>query len=111
MKKICVYRNPDCARCAKFAKANHFLDWLGRVDESTATPPDGRSLRMGEIVIEEYATGQIHRGVEGVELIYRNIPLFMLLLPLLKIPALRRYVDGEVRGCNGDACGVASKPG
>ncbi len=110
MKKICVYRNPDCARCAKFAKANHFLDWLGRVDSSTATPPTG-PLGMGEIVIEEYATGKIHRGVEGVELIYRNIPLFMLLLPLLKIPAFRRYVDGEVRGCSGDACSVAPKPG
>ncbi|EDY21660.1 hypothetical protein CfE428DRAFT_0905 [Chthoniobacter flavus Ellin428] len=66
---------------------------------------------MGEIVIEDYATGKIHRGVEGVELIYRNIPLFMLLRPLLKIPAFRRYVDREVRGCNGDACAVTPKTG
>lgn len=110
MKKICVYRNPDCARCAKFAKANHFLDWFGRVDESTATPPTG-PLRRGEIVIEEYATGKIHHGVEGLRLVYRNIPLLMPLLLLLKIPAFRRYVDREARGCSGDACAVAPKVG
>jgi hypothetical protein len=110
MKTIRVYRNPHCAKCAKFAKANHFLDWLGRVDSSTDTPPTG-PLRLGEIVIEEYATGQIHRGVEGVELIWHNIPLFMLFLPLLKIPAFRHYVDREARGCSGGACAMTPKTG
>jgi len=66
---------------------------------------------MGEIVIEEYVTGQLHRGVEGVELIYRNIPFFMLFRPLLKIPVFRRYVDREARGCSGDACAVGPKAG
>jgi hypothetical protein len=54
---------------------------------------------MGEVVVEDLATGHIHRGAEGIAMVWRNIPVFMLLLPLLWIPAFRRYVDSEVRGC------------
>jgi hypothetical protein len=108
MKTIRVYRNPHCARCAKFAKAAHVLDWLDRVDASTEAPATG-PLRMGEVVVQELANGRIHRGAEGIELIARNIPAYAPLRLLLKVPALRRYVDKEVRGCNDNSCGVADR--
>lgn len=106
MKTLRVYRNPHCARCARFEKINHFLDWLNRLDFSTDTPPTG-PLRMGEVVVDELSTGRIHRGVEGIEMVWQNIPLYMPLLPLLRIPIFRRYVDREVRGYDGDECDIA----
>jgi hypothetical protein len=104
MKAIRVYRNPHCARCAKFAKAHHYLDWFNRVDASTETPPTG-PLRMGEVVVEDLATGKIHRGAEGIELISRYIPAYAPLRLLLKVPAFRRYVEKEV---SGDACEIGT---
>ena len=106
MKMLRVYRNPHCAKCARFAKVNHFLDWLNRLEPSTEIPPTG-PLRMGEVVVEELATGRIHRGAEGIEMVWRQVPAFMLLLPLFWVPAFRRYVDREVRGCEGDACSIS----
>lgn len=105
MKTLRVYRNPHCAKCARFAKLNHLLDWLNRLEPSTDAPATG-PLRMGEVVVEDLATGRIHRGVEGIEMVWRNIPVFMLLRPLLWIPAFRRYVDRDVRGCEGDECSI-----
>jgi hypothetical protein len=109
MKRIRVYRNRDCARCARFAQAHRLLDWLGRVDVSTDTPRTG-PLRLGEVVVEELPTGPVHRGADGIELIARNIPAYAPLLLLLKVPAIRRYVDQEVRGCRGSACDVTAEP-
>ena len=105
MKRIRVYRNPHCARCARFAKAHRVLDWLGRVDISTEDPTTG-PLRMGEVVVEDLSDHQLLRGAEGIELIWRNIPAYALFLPLFRVPAFRRYVDKEVSGCDGDACEV-----
>jgi hypothetical protein len=102
MKAIRVYRNPHCARCARFAKAHHFLDWFGKVDPSTDTPRTG-PLRMGEVVVEDLSNGQIHRGADGIELIARNIPAYLPLRLLLKVPGFRRYVSHEV---SGNACAV-----
>jgi hypothetical protein len=106
MKRIRVYRNPDCARCARFATAHRFLDWLDRVDASTDTPKTG-PLRLGEVVVEDLATGRIIRGAQGIELIARNIPAYAPMRLLLKVPAFRRYVDKEVSGCGGDACSIS----
>jgi hypothetical protein len=78
------------------------------VEFSTEAPKTG-PLRIGEVVVEELGSGRILRGVEGIELIWRHIPAYALLRPLLKLPAIRRYVDREVRGCNDNACGVAQK--
>ena len=90
MKAIRVYRNPHCARCARFAKAYHVLDWFGKVDPSTDTPRTG-PLRMGEVVVEDLSNGQIHRGADGIELIARNIPASAL-------PRLRsRWGSRDVR--------------
>lgn len=50
MKRIRVYRNPDCAKCARFAAAHRFLDWLDRVDASTEASKTG-PLRLGKVVV------------------------------------------------------------
>jgi len=105
MKTLRVYRNPHCAKCARFAKVSHFLDWLDRLEPSTETPSTG-PLRMGEVVVEDLATGRMLRGAEGIEKVWRNVPALMLLLPLFWVPAFRRYVDREVRGCGGDECDI-----
>jgi hypothetical protein len=39
-----------------------------------------------------------------LERIFREIPLYLPLLPLLKIPALRGRADREMSGCNDGAC-------
>ena len=98
MKTIRVYRNPDCAKCARFAKAAEFLDWLHRVDASTQTPPTG-PLRLGEVVVEDLSSGRILRGADGIELIFQNIPAYAILRPLFAVPAFRSYIDKEVSGC------------
>ena len=105
MKRITVYRNKDCERCRKFARANKYLDWLNQVESSTATPRIG-PLAIGEIAVEVKKTGEIRQGVDAVRTIWRHIPLYMPLLPLLRIPAIARMVDREVRGCGGSSCAI-----
>lgn len=61
---------------------------------------------MGEIVVEDLQTGELIHGVEAMRKIYHQIPAWWILLPLLRIPAIARYVDREVRGCVGDSCKV-----
>ena len=60
-------------------------------------------LRMGEVVVEDLSNGQIHRGADDIELIARNIPAYLPLRLLLKVPGFRRYVSHEV---SGNACAV-----
>lgn len=103
MKKLRVYRNPNCAKCARFAAAHRYFDWLHRIEATTDTPRTG-PLRMGEVVVEDLSTGNILRGAEGIETIFRNIPAYLPFLLLLKIPAVRRYVDKEVSGCEDNSC-------
>jgi hypothetical protein len=105
MKRIRVYRNKDCAKCEKWARMHKVFDWLNRVEASTEVPPCG-PLEMGEIVVEDLQTGEIFHGVEGIRKIFRQIPVYFILLPLLYIPAMARYVDKEVRGCSGESCRV-----
>lgn len=105
MKRIIVYRHPNCERCARFARAHHFLDWLGRVEASTATPPTG-PLRIGEVVVQETATGRVHRGAEGLALVFQNIPAYWPLRPLFWFPAMRARIDRELSGCDDGSCQI-----
>jgi hypothetical protein len=81
------------------------MDWLHRVDTSTATPPTG-PLRMGEIAVEDLATGRIVKGAAAVEQVCRNIPAYAPGLLLLLLPPFRSYVERSVSGCESDACRV-----
>lgn len=103
MKRIRIYRNPDCAKCGRFARAHLFFDWLGRAEVSTVVPASG-PLAMGEVVVEELPTGRVLRGAEALRAISREIPLYAPLRLLLKLPAVRRAVDREMAGCGGESC-------
>jgi hypothetical protein len=107
MKRITIYRNPDCARCAKIARTHKFFDWLGRVDCSTTMPKSG-PLALGEIVVEDNRTGEITRGVNAVRKIFRQISAYWPLLPFLRIPSVAGKVEKDVRGCSDGSC--ASPP-
>ncbi len=109
MKKIRVYRNADCAKCARFARAGQFLDWLDRIEASTETPKTG-PLQLGEVVVEDLASGRILKGAEGIDLIFRNIPAYVPFRLLLRVPSVRHYVEKEVSGCEGNACKISSQP-
>ncbi len=103
MKTIRVYRNPDCRRCARFARVGHVLDWRNRLETSTATPKTG-SLRPGEIVVEELVSGNFHRGAAALDLIVRQIPLYAPVRLLLGFSIFRRYIDRELSGSGDASC-------
>ncbi len=103
MKRIRIYRNPDCAKCGRYARMHERFDWFGRIENSTATPPTG-PLAMGQVVVEQLGTGRILRGAEALACISREIPAYAPLLLLLKLPAVRRAVDKEMAGCNDGSC-------
>jgi hypothetical protein len=105
MKRIRVYRNAHCAKCAQFARAGLFFDWLDRLEASTETPKTG-PLRLGEVIVEDLSSGRILKGAEGIDLIFRHIPAYVPFRPLLRVPSLRRYVEKEVSGCEGNACEI-----
>lgn len=105
MKRITVFRNKDCVRCRRIARVTRFFDWFNRVEASTDTPVTG-PLVPGEIAVLDHRTGETLQGVEAVRLIYRQIPAYWPLLPLLRVPAVARRVDREVRGCADGSCAV-----
>jgi hypothetical protein len=105
MKTIRVYRNPDCRRCARLARLGHLLDWRDRVEFSTETPKTG-PLRQGEIVVEEFASGNFHRGAVAFDLIARQIPLYAPIRLLLRFSSFRRYIDRDLSGCGGASCEI-----
>jgi hypothetical protein len=104
-KRIIVHRNPKCGRCARIMRFHHAFDWLGRVGDSTAMPPGG-ALRPGQIEVVDLVNGGSVRGAAAVELISRQIPAYLPLRLLLKIPAFRRRID---RDLSGEADGAASR--
>lgn len=108
MKRIRVYRNVHCVKCARFARVALFFDWLDRIDGSIETPRTG-PLRLGEVVVEELSSGRIFKGAEGIDLIFQNIPAYVPFRLLLRVPPLRRYIEKEVNGCEGDTCELPSK--
>jgi hypothetical protein len=103
MKTVRIYRHPDCPRCARIARMHHRFDWLDCVEDTTAPPRNGM-LRVGQIVVEDLRTGELHGGAEAVEAIFRQIPLYWPILPLLKIPALRRRAADDANAKGRDAC-------
>lgn len=54
MKTIRLYRNPDCAKCARFARIHHRFDWLNQFEDTTEVPSTG-ALSLGEIAVEDLA--------------------------------------------------------
>lgn len=108
MRRITLYRNPNCRRCGRIARVHGLLDWLGRIEHSTADPPTG-PLPMGAIAVTDRATGRTYLGVDAVRRLFRQIPFYWPILPLLRIPAVARRVDRDTRGrCDGESCGVAA---
>jgi hypothetical protein len=105
MKRILIYRHPNCEKCARFARLHHAVDWFDRIAETTATPPTG-PLRMGEIVVEDLVTRHLFRGADALSLVYRQAIAYWPLLLLLWIPPLRAWLDREVRG-GGGGCQIA----
>jgi len=103
MGTIRLYRHPDCAKCARYARWHHRLDWLGRFEDSTGVSPAG-PLRMGEVVVQNPCSGETLRGAAGFALLCRQIPAYWPLLPLLRIPAVRRRVEREFNGCGSTGC-------
>ena len=105
MKAIRLYRHPNCAKCARISKVHQFFDWRDRLEVSTATPKTG-ALRLGEIVIEDLASGRVFRGADAFALLCRTIPLYRPIGALLRLSSFRRYVDKEMSGC-ADTCDTA----
>ena len=108
MNRIRIYRNPACAKCARYARMHERLDWLGRIENST-TPPASGPLAMGEVVVEDLATGELLHGAVALAAICRQIPAYAPMRLLLKIPALRRAADKEMAGCNDGSCELPQK--
>ena len=106
MKAIRLYRNPDCAKCARLARIHHRFDWLNRFEDTTDVPATG-ALALGEIVVQDLASGQLFKGVECFSLLCRHIPAYWFNLLLLYLPPYRRYIDREVRGCSGVSCALS----
>jgi len=105
MTRIRIYRHPDCQRCARYARVHVSLDWLSRVEVSTAPPRTG-PLRLGEVVVERLSDGRILHGAEAFREICRQIPAYAPFLLLLRLPAVRAFAEREMTGCSGEACGV-----
>jgi hypothetical protein len=108
MKRIRIYRNPRCERCARFAKLNTALDWLDRFEPSTATPPNGQRLRKGQIYIEDLRSHRQVRGDEAAALLCRQIPAYWPLLLLGWIPAVRRSLAAEMDAPGEEDCDLLS---
>jgi hypothetical protein len=105
VKRLTIYRNKDCVRCARIARFHKLFDWLGRLESSTETPRTG-PLRLGEIAVEDARTGEMIQGVEAVRAVFRQVPAYLPFLPLLYVPFIARKVDREVRGCDDGSCAV-----
>ena len=107
MKRVVIYRHPECGKCARVARLHRLFDWFNRVGVVTTTSPAG-PLQMGEIVVEDLATGRFLAGAAGLQLICRQIPLYWWVLPLLSISAVRARADREARGCTNGSCQVGN---
>lgn len=103
MATIRLYRNPRCPKCARIARVHRRLDWLRRFEDSTEASPLG-PMRAGQIVVQDLRSGETFGGAEGFALLCRQIPAYWPLLPLLRVPRFRRYVERETGGCADGRC-------
>jgi hypothetical protein len=104
-----MFHNPNCARCRKIARVHRAMDWLGRVETSTADPPTG-PLKLGEITVRDNRTGEWFVGVRAVRRLSREIPAYWAVRPLLWVPSIARKVDRDVRGCADGSCALPARP-
>ena len=104
MRTIRLFRNPDCARCARIAATHRRFDWLRRFEDSTATPPGSAPLRIGEIAVQDLGTGRVLKGIECLRLLFRQIPAYWAALPFTYVGPVRRRLERDIRGCADDAC-------
>ena len=105
MKAIRLYRNADCPQCARLARTHHRFDWLHRFEDSTDVSPLG-PLKIGEIAVQDLASGVTLKGAACFRLLCKNIPAYWPMLPLLHFPPFRRYVEREVGGCDSGSCNL-----
>lgn len=105
MNDILIFRHPDCDRCARIARTHQRFDLFGRISNTTETPPTG-PLQMGEIVIEDRASGELKRGIKAFRLIVRAIPFYAPIRLLLRLPQFRAFIEREMGGCDGEACEI-----
>jgi|SRR5579863_707818 len=103
MKAVRLYRNPECSKCARLARIHHRFDWLNRLEDTTDIPSTG-VLNLGEIAVQDLASGKTLKGVECFRLLCKHIPAYWPCLLLLHLPPFRRYVEREVGGCAGASC-------
>jgi hypothetical protein len=108
MKTVRVYRNPGCAKCAGHARWHTRLDWLDRVETSTATPQGHAPLRFGEVVVEDLRDFTLHEGADAFARIARAVPAYWPLLALLALAPVRRRIDAEMRGAHDQVCELHS---
>jgi hypothetical protein len=108
MKTVRVYRNPDCPKCAAYARWHQRLDWLDRVEISTVTPQGHAPLRMGEVIVEDLRDFTLQEGAKAFALLAHQVPAYWPLLALLPIPPVRRAVEREMRGACDDSCELPS---
>ena len=106
MKTVRVYRNPDCRKCATWARWHARLDWFDRVETSTDTPQGHAPLRIGEVVVEDLRDWTLHDGAEALALLAREVPAYRPLLALLSIRFIRRAADRGMRGTGDASCGL-----
>jgi hypothetical protein len=85
------------------ARIHHFFDWLNRFEDTTYIPASG-ALGLGEIAVQDLASGQTLKGVQCFRLLCKRIPAYWFYLPLLHVPAFRRYIEREVGGCAAASC-------
>lgn len=105
MKRIRLYRHPECQRCAGYARMHHRFDWLDRFEDSTEESPTG-PLSLGEIAVQDLSTGVALKGIDCFRLLCRNIPAYWLVLPLTYLPFVRRRIERDIGGCSAGACNV-----
>lgn len=103
MKRLAIHRHPECARCARYARVHRALDWLGRLEPTTAAPP-GAPLTRGKIAVVDLATGERLRGAAAMAALARQVPAYWPLLVALRVPALRRRFAAEVEPGEAETC-------
>ena len=99
-----LYYNKECSDCEQRASVTSKLDWLGRFEISTETPPTGE-LEKGEVVVisdksKVYTEGYAQR------VICLNIPVFFIFGLILLLPPIVKAASKGKAGCNGDSCDV-----
>jgi hypothetical protein len=97
MRVIRIYRNPDCPRCARYAKIHLALDWFHRIE--TSVEPTAVGLpRMREVLVENLATHELSQGFEAARLICQAIPAYAPLRLLLRLRSVEVWASREMRG-------------